>query len=310
MVKTFLIEILICPACLPEESYLELKNYIQEDDDIVSGNLICNKCGAKYRIENGIAILTPDPNWTPSKDNKYENSKVISSYLWSHYGDWLNDSDWIPAYLKWASLINPIDGFSLDIGCAVGRTVFELARKSKFSIGIDLSLSFVKTSRELMKRGELNFELIEEGYITKPAKIKLSDEFQRENIDFIVADALALPFKGELFKCVTSLNILDKVPSPLKHIEEMNRVSSFKDAQILISDPFSWNEEVAKIEDWLGGKREGNYSGYGIENLIEILKNHIHPSWSINQIGEVFWKIRNHRNHFEFIRSLYVKASR
>ncbi|ODA43653.1 SAM-dependent methyltransferase [Thermodesulfovibrio sp. N1] len=305
-----MLEILICPSCLPEENYLELKHYIHEYNDIVSGNLICNKCGTKYRIENGIAILTPNPNWTPSKDNKYENPKVISSYLWSHYGDWFNDTEWIPAYPKWASLINSVNGISLDIGSAVGRTVFELANKSKFSIGIDLSLSFVKTARELMKNRELNFELIEEGYITKPAKIKLPDGYQRENIDFIVADALALPFKREVFKCVISLNVIDKVSLPFKHIEEMNRVSSFKDAQLLISDPFSWSEEVAKIGDWLGGKREGDYSGYGIENIVEILKNQIYPSWIIADTGEVFWKIRNHRNHFEFIRSLYVKASR
>jgi len=305
-----LLEILICPSCLPEENYLELKHYIHEYNDIVSGNLICNKCGTKYRIENGIAILTPNPNWTPSKDNKYENPKVISSYLWSHYGDWLNDTEWVPAYPKWASLINSVNGISLDIGSAVGRTVFELANKSNFSIGIDLSLSFVKTARELMKNRELNFELIEEEYITKPAKIKLPDGYQRENIDFIVADALALPFKREVFKCVISLNVIDKVSLPFKHIEEMNRVSSFKDAQLLISDPFSWSEEVAKIEDWLGGKREGDYSGYGIENIVEILKNQIYPSWIIADTGEVFWKIRNHRNHFEFIRSLYVKASR
>lgn len=308
--RDFLLEILICPSCLPEENYLELKNYIHESNDIVSGNLICNKCGAKYRIENGIAILTPNPNWSPSRYNKYEHPKVISSYLWSHYGDWLNDEEWIPAYPKWASLVNPVIGISLDIGSAVGRTVFELAKKSKFSIGIDLSLSFVKTARELMKYRELNFDLIEEGYITKPAKIKLPDDYRIENIDFIIADALALPFKKEVFRCVLSLNVIDKVPLPFKHIEEINRVSSFKNAQFLISDPFSWNEEVAKVEDWLGGKKEGEYSGYGIENIIEILKNQIYPSWNINHRGEIFWKIRNHRNHFEFIRSLYVKASR
>jgi hypothetical protein len=93
----------------------------------------------------------------------------------------------------------------------------------------------------------------------------------------------------------------------------MNRVTKTKDAQFLFSDPFSWSTEVANEEAWLGGKNSGSYAGAGIENIIALLKGHknkLLPEWSIEKHGHVWWKIRNHSNHFELIKSCFFKAER
>ncbi len=311
--KKFLLEILICPACLPEENSLRLCVDKIEEEDIILGSLTCKKCGRIYRIEEGIAILTPDPHWFPDKRNKYENQKVVSSYLWSHYGDLIDDKEWLPAYNEWANLMNFNKGFSLDLGCAVGRFVFEMASKSDYAIGVDLSTAFIKASREIMKNRSMEFEIIQEGNITSPAKIELPHRINTEKVDFIIGDALKLPFPPEIFNNISSLNLIDKVPYPLQHIQEMNRIASKTNSQILISDPFSWSEEVTDIENWIGGKRNGKFTGFGIDNLERILKgydNYINPPWNITHKGEVMWKIRNHRNHAELIKSLYIKAIR
>lgn len=311
--KKFLEEILICPSCLPEEIPLKLNIDETEGDDVIFGVLYCKKCGAKYTIDEGVAVLITDPNWLPDKNNKYENPRVVSSYLWAHYGDLLNDQEWLPAYPEWANLIEKSKGVSLDIGCAVGRFTFEMAQKSDFSIGFDLSMSFIKTARELMKKGILNFELTEEGNITSSVQIKLPEHIRVDNLDFIVADALNIPFPQGVFTKVSSLNIIDKVPHPMKHLKEINRVFVNNGNQLLISDPFSWSEEVADINEWLGGKREGEFRGFGhdnVEKLLEGFGNYINPPFKVTNKGMIRWKIRNHRNHSELIKSLYIKAIR
>ncbi|MCX7988672.1 MAG: hypothetical protein N2647_04450, partial [Thermodesulfovibrio sp.] len=116
-----------------------------------------------------------------------------------------------------------------------------------------------------------------------------------------------------LFTKVASLNIVDKVPFPINHIKEMDRVSAFSNAQILISDPYSWSEEVARIEDWLGGKEEGEFKGFGQDNVAKILEGfggYLEHPWKVVDRGTMLWRIRNHRNHSELIKSLYVKAIR
>jgi hypothetical protein len=43
-----------------------------------------------------------------------------------------------------------------------------------------------------------------------------------------------------------SLNMVDKLPKPLVHLAEINRLAQISGAQFLFSDPFSWSKEVAR----------------------------------------------------------------
>ena len=50
-----------------------------------------------------------------------------------------------------------------------------------------------------------------------------------------------------------------------------------------------------------------------LDNIIGLLTNgyrEMHPKWQIETKGHVWWKIRTHANHFEQIRSCYIKARR
>lgn len=113
--------------------------------------------------------------------------------------------------------------------------------------------------------------------------------------------------------CITSLNIIDKIPYPLIHLKEINRLAKKSGAQLMFSDPFSWSEEAADTKNWLGGKHDGRFNGDGFNNILEILKgkyNIYTPLFSIEEKGNIWWKIKKHRNLFELIRSSYVKAIR
>ena len=309
-----LLDFLVCPACLPLE--FPLKLFIRESngDDIISGHLYCKKCAQKYSVDKGIALLLPDARAeTSSSQYRYEEEKVVSSYLWAHYSDLFCDYDANDAYSAWSSHFLKTGGIALDTGCAVGRFTFELGQKSNFVMGIDRSYTFVKLARELLKKGCLDFPLTMEGDLTEKRTIILPDKLKNQNVEFLVADALALPFSQKIFAMVSSLNLLDKVPRPLTHLLEINRVAHGDNAKFLLSDPFSWSLDSAKKEDWLGGKKEGQYHGKGLENVCSILtkKNGpLLPPWILLKKGVQPWKIRNHQNHYEMIRSQFIVASR
>ena len=309
-----LLEFLVCPQCLPEEKPLKCKIDQQEQEDIIKGALICGQCGAGYPIEDGIPFLLPvDFSNSFSANFKYEAPPVLSSYLWSHYADLWADPDHTRPYEKWAELLDSSPGFALDAGCAVGRLVFELTKKADFVIGVDASSSFVKRARELKLKRKIHFNMKTEGMLEETVEVVLPESVRTDNAEFILADVQRLPFKSSLFSTTASLNIVDKVPSPITHLKEINRVALDVNSQLLFSDPFSWSNDITEPENWLGGVDSGQFPGMGIDNVRAILSGmsgHLDTWWEIVETGHVWWKIRNHRNHFELIKSLYLKAAR
>nr|VFJ90987.1 MAG: Methyltransferase domain-containing protein [Candidatus Kentron sp. H]VFJ92004.1 MAG: Methyltransferase domain-containing protein [Candidatus Kentron sp. H]VFJ98586.1 MAG: Methyltransferase domain-containing protein [Candidatus Kentron sp. H] len=309
-----LLELLICPACLPDEFGLQPEIVEERAGDIITGVLICARCKRRFPIEEGLALLHPNRNRPPGTTvNKYETEGVVSSYLWSHYGDLLNDVQASEAYGAWAARMRPHGGISLDAGGAVGRFAFEMSAKCDFAIGLDNSVAFIRAARRLMTERRVTFGLKDEGLLSRDATITLPEDWKSDKVEFIVGDALALPFRRDALSSLSSLNLIDKVPSPIRHLEEMNRVTKNNDAQFLLSDPFSWSTEAADIDQWLGGKKDGPYAGKGLDNVIRLLKEEETmpgPPWRVEETGGLWWKIRTHTNHYELIRSCFVKASR
>lgn len=311
--KKELLDILICPACLPEERKLEETIAEKDRQDIKTGELACGGCGAVYPIRDGIAFLDPDRRPGSTAVNRYETPAVLSSYLWSHYGDLLDDAQASDAYVRWVGMMAAHPGFCLDAGSAVGRFSFEMARKCDFVVGIDNSSVFIHASRQLMMKRGATFALAVEGELKRPAEIVFPDDWRTDNIEFIVANVLALPFRSGIFSSVSSLNIVDKVPAPLTHLQEINRAATPERSQFLFSDPFSWSPEAASPQFWLGGMENGAFPGRAKDNVMALLKGKtgvLSPPWHVEDHGHVWWKIRTHDNHFELIRSCFIKAAR
>jgi uncharacterized protein YbaR (Trm112 family) len=312
-VKKTLLDMLVCPSCLPDEHRVKATIIESSQEDIVEGTLKCEDCGAVYPIQQGLAFLDPNHARVNTANNRYETLPLLSSYLWSHYGDLLEDELATDAYRQWANLMHPCTGVCLDTGSAVGRFSFEMARKCDFVIGIDNSVSFIRAARDLMIHREANVSLPQEGVLTENKTLTLPEGWKTENMEFIVGDALALPFRSGVFSSVSSLNVIDKVPKPIAHIAEINRSARKRGAQFLFSDPFSWSTAAAREEDWLGGTQLGSYAGRGKDNIIALLegvKGDLSPQWKVESHGYVWWKIRTHTNHFELIRSCFVHFCR
>ncbi|MBF0495079.1 MAG: methyltransferase domain-containing protein [Deltaproteobacteria bacterium] len=313
--KTKLLDWIICPSCLPMENGLSCRIESQNSREIITGTLHCTQCGAAYPIQDGLACILPRCLYSDQvRPSKYEDLISLSAYLWGHYADIFHDPDASSAYTAWSDLLDPTPGPALDLGCAVGRFTFELSRKFDFAIGLDNSIQFVTAARRLMTQGRIDFSLVDEGRLKSHQNITLPSSWDTDRVEFIVADALALPFKSGLFSAVSSLNLLDKVPRPLVHLQELNRISRNAGAQLLLSDPYSWSTEVAAEENWLGGVLTGPFTGKGRDNVMALLcgrrPDSLNPGWDVRYRGEVWWRLRNHANHFELIRSCYIKTMR
>ncbi len=312
--KKWLKEKLICPECLAEESPLDLVIKAEENDDVIEGELTCASCKRAYPIRKGVAVVLPEKSQSVlSETSGYNSKNMLSSYLWSHFCDFLNDPDATDAYQTWSSFFKKSDGIALDIGCAVGRLSFELSKTHSQVIGIDTSISFVEKARELLSNKRLDFDLIIEGLITEKRSCDFDAAWNYDQVDFIVADALALPFPQSFFSTVTSINLLEKVVSPIQHLMDINRVLKEENSMFVFSDPFSWDESFSHPDHWLSGGTNGNGSCRGIDSISKYFsgKNEIfQPPLEILDKGNVSWKIRKTENLWEHINSQFIVGTR
>ncbi len=316
--KKWLINELICPECLIKDRNKEILLIAdiktETSEEILEGQLNCPACGRRYEINEGIAVVVPEKTLPITRTIAgYGSFSMRSSYLWSHYSEFFNDPDATDAYKRWAGAFTPQKGWALDIGCAVGRLTLEMTRTHDRAVGIDTSLSFIRTARKIMTRRCLEFELIMEGEITEKRESFLDSAFVFENTEFLIADAMALPFRSNRFSSASSVNILEKVPDPSLHFREADRVMDKTNARFLFSDPFSWDETVSSRDLWLGGRNEGPFKGFGLNNVCRILENGgglFTPGFRIQETGLVKWKIRKTRNLWEHINSQFLIAER
>jgi len=306
-----LLDLLICPTCRPAERPLRPAAIREADGDILSGHLDCPGCGHRFPIDEGVAVLLTEPKTAAQlAADRYESPAVVAAYLWSHFGDLLADPEATDAYARWAGLISGLSGPALDVGCAVGRLTFELGRHCEAAVGLDRSLAFVRLARRLKQEGSLAFRLPIEGRLDEPRTVVAPSGWRTERTEFLVADAQSLPFPQAVFAGTCSLNLVDKLPRPLSHLQELNRVARQAGARLLFADPFSWSEAAAPAEEWLGGTPEGPFAGRGRENVRRLLEEEFEPPWRVAKEETVRWKLRSHRNHFELIRSETLLAGR
>lgn len=312
--KKWVADKLICPSCLDAEVPLDLIIRETIADDVMDGEMACPQCGGSYPIRQGIAVLLPEKTRNILNDDQgYNAPGMLSAYLWSHFGDLLDDPDATKAYQVWSAGFRPTAGNALDVGCAVGRLSFELSKTHEHVIGLDTSIAFIRKAREILTRKQLTFDLIVEGHLTEPRSYRFDDNQDFSRVDFIVADALALPFRERTFATAAAINLLEKVPDPLKHLAEINRVLRDRSAMFLFSDPFSWDEAVSPPERWLSGNGNSRYSARGIDTMRRILTGEFgvfDPPLGIADDGEVAWKIRKTENLWEHITSQYLVGRR
>jgi putative 4-mercaptohistidine N1-methyltranferase len=231
--------------------------------------------------------------------NPYESSRLLGEYLLFHYGSkedlmpWMNGpANGVDFALRTVSeLIDPttlgMGTHALDLGCAVGRSTFELASHCSKVKGIDNSSSFVEAANELVDKGSLSYRFREEGDLFKEA-VALVPENQRSKVVFEIGDACSLSPSLGYFDVVHAANLLCRLPDPnllLNRLPDLVKPGG----QLLLATPFTWLEEFTARENWLG-------SGDSEEELTRILS----PDFELEEKREMPFVIREHRRKFQY----------
>jgi 5-histidylcysteine sulfoxide synthase/putative 4-mercaptohistidine N1-methyltranferase len=199
-------------------------------------------------------------------DFDYESDTQVSQYSEFHYGDQYYG---IPNFAKASAefcIAKMVEvgkggnGKALDLGCAVGRSTFELATFFDHVDGVDFSARFIKTAFDMQERQEIRYHLIEEGELTsfhsrKLSSLGLSDVTSK--VAFAQGDACNLKPQFTGYDLIFLGNLIDRVYSPRKVLSEMQKRLN-AGGLLIVASPFTWLEEYTERKEWLGGYKDEN----------------------------------------------------
>ncbi|MHB9080580.1 MAG: 5-histidylcysteine sulfoxide synthase [Pirellulaceae bacterium] len=192
----------------------------------------------------------------------YESDAAVSQYCEAHYGRTYFS---VPNYAAQcaAACFRFTRGrprhTALDLGCAVGRASFELAREFAAVTGIDFSARFIRVALQLKVKGQLHYELIEEGDIVSYHEARLSDhdlENVVDRVEFSQGDATNLKPQFTGYDLILAANLIDRLYDPRRFLTTIHQRLNLGGV-LVIASPYTWLEEFTKKEDWLGGFRRG-----------------------------------------------------
>jgi putative 4-mercaptohistidine N1-methyltranferase len=237
----------------------------------------------------------------------YESERALSEYLLFHYG---TDGQVMPwAFGPRNSLDFPVRCVSelldpshlgskaraLDLGCAVGRSSFELARHCPEVIGIDYSEQFIQAAQALQEQGSLSYRYVEEGTLTTPAVASVPGGVDRARVRFERGDAQALPSSLGQFDIVLLANLLDRLAEPVQCLNALPGLVKLA-GQVLMTTPCTWLEEYTAHTEWLGGiEREG-----APIRTLDTLRHLLEPHFALEQVCDMPFLIREHARKYQW----------
>ena len=245
--------------------------------------------------------------------NIYETDKLLAEYLLFHYGSGDEILPWefgprdaldFPARVveeNWPSLTaNFADSAkrqprALDLGCAVGRSTFELARHCEEVVGIDFSQSFIDAANTLRETGELGYERMDEGALTTKCVAKAPHGIERARVRFEIGDAMAVSESLGTFDVVLAANLLCRLREPWRCLTQLPRLVR-AGGHLILATPCTWLEEFTPCGNWLGGFERDGERVATIDSLTAILG----ADFTLVQTHEMPFLIREHARKFQW----------
>ena len=332
------------------ESLLEIRCALKEgNDSLREGILICSNslCLSEYPVINGIPIIVANlrtyisQNMLPvlCRDDLTDTMESLlgdcfgpgsafdsqrqhlSTYAFDHYGDMDPEESTQPSVSPGSivkllrrglpSMERTVKGPVIDMGCAVGRTTFELAHAcDELVLGVDLNFGMLKTAATILETGYVSYPRRRGGIAFEHRRFPAVFE-KAENVDFWVCDATALPFSANAFSEAVSLNVLDCTWSPYDHMKEVGRIL-MPGASALVSTPYDWTAHATPVEAWLGGhSQRSEHKGASPAILRSLFSGggHPHAVEELELISEedVPWTLRLHdRSIMEYLVHLMI----
>jgi 5-histidylcysteine sulfoxide synthase/putative 4-mercaptohistidine N1-methyltranferase len=206
----------------------------------------------------------------------YETDSLVSQYCEAHYGDTYFGVDHfarVCADICLECMKGKPKKRALDLGCAVGRTSFELAREFDFVNGLDFSARFIRIAFQLQEKGYIRYELPEEGEIVSYHEKHLADfglDGCAHKIEFLQADAANLKPRFTGYDLIFAGNLIDRMVNPAHFLTKIHERLNFQGILVLAS-PYTWLEQFTKKDQWIGGFRRDGEPYYTLDGLTDIL---------------------------------------
>lgn len=232
----------------------------------------------------------------------YESDQLLSEYLLMHYG---TDQQLMP----WGFGPKDAIGFptrtvthfpnfpetkvdrALDLGCAVGRSTFELSQAADHVTGIDFSANFIAAANHLREQGSIDYPLRETGNQTTPATATRPDNANPDNCHFLRGDAMNLPDDLGSFDRVHAANLICRLPQPEKLLSRLPDLVR-PDGHLVLATPCTWLDEFTPPDHQPGG------------DTFEWLKNQLTPAFQLENRADEPFLIRETARKFQWTVSL------
>ncbi len=243
--------------------------------------------------------------------NPYETDRLLGEYLLFHYG---RPEEVLPypsgpskaldfavrAVTECVDVARlPNRARALDLGCAVGRSTFELARHCLEVVGIDFSQNFIQAAEALRTEGKLPYHRTEEGMLASPAEACVPEDIDRSRVAFATGDACDLRMDLGKFDVAMLINLIDRLPDPRRCLQRLPALLN-PGGQLVIASPYTWLEEYTPREHWLGGYQDAGCDVRAIDTLRTILE----PDFEFVRSVDLPFLLREHARKFQWSVSL------
>lgn len=241
-------------------------------------------------------------------ESYYEDSDILAEYLLFHYGSdkeilpWefgpINSTQFPERIAHTFAPHYPLSSVTsalraLDIGCAVGRSSFELSRYVDEVVGIDFSHSFIRAAGRLQEQGQLEYNYKIQGKIYHSAIAKVPPSLERGKVHFEQGDAMRLdPEILGRFDLILASNLICRLPAPATFLRSLSSLMN-PGGILVLSSPFTWLDDFTPEEAWLGGKTSAL-------SAFDAIKETLNHSFTLLETRELPMLIREHERKFQW----------
>lgn len=236
--------------------------------------------------------------------NIYETDKLLAEYLLFHFAKpeeilpWeFGPHDALDYPLRVAKHFSQGEvARALDIGCAVGRSSYEISRSCQEVIGIDFSHAFVQAAED-MKSGSRAIPRLEEAHLHTGLTVSLPEGLETARCHFEQGDAMNLRPDLGTFDRVLAANLICRLPEPVRFLDRLPSLVN-SGGEVVLATPCTWLEEFTPPGNWPTG------------STVDWLKEKLGESFDLlEEVNEPFL-IRETARKFQWTVALVTKWKR
>ncbi|MEM9079465.1 MAG: methyltransferase domain-containing protein [Verrucomicrobiota bacterium] len=236
--------------------------------------------------------------------NIYETDKLLAEYLLFHFAKPEDILPWnfgpkealdYPVRVAEHFSNTPVDR-GLDIGCAVGRSTYEMSRNCSQVLGIDYSHAFANAAEE-MKQGPRQIPRLEEAHLTTDLSVTLPGNLDPSRSTFEQGDAMHLREDLGTFDRILAANLICRLTEPKLFLDRLPALLK-PGGELVLATPCTWLAEFTPPENWPQG------------STLDWLKSQLSPHFNLLSETDEPFLIRETARKFQWTVALVTKWQR